>query len=98
MSGFQGRVAIVTGGASGIGRALCEELCRRGAFVVVADINLEGTQKVVAAIHAADGDAQAVQLDVCQAEAVQQLVENISAQHGRLDYMFNRTGSANWCW
>jgi NAD(P)-dependent dehydrogenase (short-subunit alcohol dehydrogenase family) len=92
MQGFQGKVAIVTGGASGIGRALCEELCLRGARVVVADINLEEAQETAAAINATDGHAQAAKLDVCQAEAVQQLVENTSADYGRLDYMFNNAG------
>jgi len=46
---FQGQVAIVTGGASGIGRALCEELSRRGAVAIAADINIEGARAVASA-------------------------------------------------
>jgi NAD(P)-dependent dehydrogenase (short-subunit alcohol dehydrogenase family) len=46
MNQLKDEVAVVTGGASGIGRALCEELGRRGVFVVVADINTEGAQDV----------------------------------------------------
>jgi NAD(P)-dependent dehydrogenase (short-subunit alcohol dehydrogenase family) len=86
---FNGRVAIVTGGASGIGRALCETLARRGAEVVVADIDLENAQTVAQAICAADGRARAVPVDVTQAAAVQRLVRDTAAAHGRVDYMFN---------
>ena len=50
MDGFKDKVAIITGGASGIGRALCEELGRRGTSVVVADVNSEGAEQVAAAI------------------------------------------------
>jgi len=91
---FCGRVAIVTGGASGIGRALCEELARRGAFAVVADINCEGAQGVASAIAANGGRATAAPLDVTRAEEVARLVEGTVRAHGRLDYMFNNAGIA----
>ncbi len=86
---FKDKVAIVTGGASGIGRALCGALSERGAFVVVADIAAEQAQAVAAAIAASDGRAQAVRLDVTQPEQVHKLVADIASEHGRLDYMFN---------
>jgi acyl-CoA dehydrogenase len=64
-------VSIITGGASGIGRALALELGRRGAIVVVSDVNLDGAQAVAAAINAMRPDsATAVALDVADAEAV----------------------------
>ncbi|MBW2144880.1 MAG: SDR family NAD(P)-dependent oxidoreductase, partial [Deltaproteobacteria bacterium] len=50
MSLFKDKVVIVTGGASGLWRALCEELANRGAIVIVADINAEGSEQVAAAI------------------------------------------------
>jgi len=91
---FRGKIAIVTGGASGIGRALCHELGHGGAVVVVADINLQDAQKVASTITSAGGQAQAALLDVTQAKDVQALVEQIASEHGRLDYMFNNAGIA----
>lgn len=86
------RVAIVTGGASGIGRALCEELARRGALVVAADIHAAGAQAVASAITASGGHAIAAPLDVTRAQDVQRLVEDTVQTHGRLDFMFNNAG------
>jgi NAD(P)-dependent dehydrogenase (short-subunit alcohol dehydrogenase family) len=86
------QVAIVTGGASGIGRALCEELARQGAVAVVADINAEGAQAVAASIAAQGGRAVAAPLDVTRAEDVERLVEETVRDHGRLDFMFNNAG------
>jgi NAD(P)-dependent dehydrogenase (short-subunit alcohol dehydrogenase family) len=93
MDHFQDKVAIVTGGASGIGRALCQELGQRGAVVIVADINSEGAEQVASAI-AAEGRARAVHLDVSQEEAVQKLIDETASEHGRLDYIFNNAGIA----
>ena len=89
---FENRVAIVTGGASGIGRALCEELACRGAMIVAADINLAGAQAVIAAIEAAGGRGCAAHLDVRSAEGIQKLAEDTMLAHGRLDFMFNNAG------
>jgi NAD(P)-dependent dehydrogenase (short-subunit alcohol dehydrogenase family) len=89
---FSDRVAIVTGGASGIGRALCEELARRGALVVIADIDIAGAQAVASAIAASGGQATAAALDVTHAEDVERLVEDTVRTQGRLDYMFNNAG------
>lgn len=85
-------MTIVTGGASGIGRALGEELARRGATVILADINLPGAEEAARAILAAGGTASAVWVDVCHAAAVQGLVDDMVKRYGRLDLIFNNAG------
>lgn len=94
MTALQHQVAIVTGGASGIGQALCHALAARGALVVVADINADGAQDVAAAICGRGGRAAAHTVDVADAHSVQQLVQYTVAAHQRLDYMFNNAGIA----
>jgi NAD(P)-dependent dehydrogenase (short-subunit alcohol dehydrogenase family) len=81
---FEGKVAIVTGGASGIGRALCEALSRRRARVIVADIDREQAQRVASAVAASGGRAHAAHVDVTRAEHLQKLVTDAAAEHGRL--------------
>jgi len=95
MNHFENKVAVVTGGASGIGRAICEELGQReAAMVIVADINAEGAGQVASAINTAGGRARAAHLDVSRAEDVQKLVEETASEHGRIDFMFNNAGIA----
>ncbi len=89
---FQNQIAIVTGGASGIGKALCEDLAGRGATVLVADIDLAGAQAAAAAIAGRGGRAFAVHVDVREAGGVQALVDDAVREHGRLDLMFNNAG------
>jgi NAD(P)-dependent dehydrogenase (short-subunit alcohol dehydrogenase family) len=86
------RIAVVTGGASGIGCALCQELARKNATVIVSDIDSEGADRVSSAILEAGGKAEAFCLDVSQAEAVENLVAHVVTTYGRLDYMFNNAG------
>jgi NAD(P)-dependent dehydrogenase (short-subunit alcohol dehydrogenase family) len=88
------KVAIVTGGGSGIGEGLCRELARRGARVVVADINSAEAGRVVASITGIGGQAAASTVDVSRAEQVTRLVEETAAAYGRVDYMFNNAGFA----
>jgi NAD(P)-dependent dehydrogenase (short-subunit alcohol dehydrogenase family) len=89
---FNGAVAIITGGASGIGRALSEALARRGAIVVLADLQIECAQDAVTSIRANGGTASDAEVDVCDFDAVNRLVETTVKTHGRLDYMFNNAG------
>jgi NAD(P)-dependent dehydrogenase (short-subunit alcohol dehydrogenase family) len=92
MTGVAGQVAIVTGGASGIGRALCEELVRRHAVVIVADLNGEEARRVARALAAAGGSASAERVDVARAESLAGLVRRTLAKHGRIDLLFNNAG------
>jgi NAD(P)-dependent dehydrogenase (short-subunit alcohol dehydrogenase family) len=89
---FDGAVAIVTGGASGIGRALGEALARRGAQVVLADLQAGLAEEVAAAIRAGGGRATAAELNVVDFPATERLVRQTADTHGRLDYLFSNAG------
>ncbi len=89
---FDGAVAFLTGGASGIGRALGEALARRGATVVLADRQLDLAEQVADGIRSAGGQAAAVELDVTDFPAFQRAVQETVTAHGRLDYLFNNAG------
>ncbi|HEV7505906.1 MAG TPA: SDR family oxidoreductase [Thermoanaerobaculia bacterium] len=91
---FEDAVAMVTGGASGIGKALCEELGRRHARVVVTDLQEEGARAVAEGIVKAGGRATSAVLDVRDAAAFERLLDDTLAAHGRLDYLFNNAGLA----
>ena len=84
------RVGIVTGAASGIGQALATALVERGDTVVLADVNADGAQQVAAGLGSR---ASAVGLDVRDADAVTQLVDDVVGEHGWLDLMFNNAGN-----
>jgi NAD(P)-dependent dehydrogenase (short-subunit alcohol dehydrogenase family) len=71
---FDGATAIVTGGASGIGRALGEELAKRGSEVVLADLQIELAEEVATKIHASGGKAKTVNINVTDFAAMEQLV------------------------
>jgi NAD(P)-dependent dehydrogenase (short-subunit alcohol dehydrogenase family) len=94
---FDGATAIVTGGASGIGKALAEELARRGCEVVLADLQIEKAQEVVAQIQTSGGRAKAVKVDVTDFPAMERLVRETVESRGRLDYIFNNAGIAIGC-
>ena len=94
MSPFQDRVAVVTGGGSGIGLAVCEELARRGARVVLADIDLAKAEAAAEGIRTAGGRARAAAVDVSDAAQVEELVARTYADNGALDYLFNNAGIA----
>jgi NAD(P)-dependent dehydrogenase (short-subunit alcohol dehydrogenase family) len=91
---FKGRVAIVTGGASGIGKALCEELHRRGAHVVVADIDISPAKELAASLNTAGRRASAAHTDVADPEQVHRLVVETAAEYGRIDFMFNNAAAS----
>src|ERR1700681_3725587 len=90
---FQGKVAVVTGAASGIGKDLSGALARRGAPVVLPDIDEAGAKAAADALAAGPpGRVSGVALDVTDAEAVATLVQRTAEDHGHLDLLFNNAG------
>jgi NAD(P)-dependent dehydrogenase (short-subunit alcohol dehydrogenase family) len=85
---FAGRVAFVTGAASGLGRAAAERFAREGARVVVADIEPGGAEAVAAQLP----DATAVQVDTSDANAVDAAFESALDTYGQIDVLFNNAG------
>jgi NAD(P)-dependent dehydrogenase (short-subunit alcohol dehydrogenase family) len=94
MQRFENAVAIVTGGGMGLGEALCEELARRGAMVVVADVDGDAARQVAGRLEQSGRPALAVRIDVADEAEVAQLIESTVAEYGRVDYMINNAGIA----
>ena len=91
---LEGKAAVVTGGASGIGRATALRLAREGARVCVADLNGEGAESVAKEIAAAGGDAFALRVDVTSETDAARLAAEAQRRFGRLDAAFLNAGIA----
>lgn len=89
MLGLDGKVAVVTGGAMGIGGASARQLAAAGVRVLVADVNGEAAEENVARIRQAGGTAAAGQFDISQSEQIQAMIERAVVQYGRLDLLVN---------
>ena len=89
-----GKVALVTGGGSGIGRQACLVFCREGAQVVVSDVTVEGGEETLSLIKQAGGEAVFIKADVAQAAEVEALVAKTVEAYGRLDCAYNNAGIA----
>jgi NAD(P)-dependent dehydrogenase (short-subunit alcohol dehydrogenase family) len=89
---FDKASVIVTGGASGIGRALSEELAKRGCEVILADLQIELAEQVASEIRSSGGKAKAVEIDVTDFPTMEQFVQETVKGAGRLDYIFNNAG------
>ena len=86
------KVALVTGGAQGIGRTISEELARAGAHVVLGDVNLEGAQATAEAINIIGGSASAVKIDVSNATEVREVFDFIIKDKKPVDILVNNAG------
>ncbi len=93
--GLDGRVAVVTGGASGLGAAFARGLASAGATIVIADINGSLAAEVVADIERAGGTAEFRELDVTVVSAVEAFADAIVEAHGRVDVLVNSAGAAH---
>src|SRR5436190_18358762 len=92
MSEFQGKVAVVTGGTSGIGRAAAVAYAREGARVVVAGRRAAEGEETVRLLRAQGGEEFFVTTDVSKAAEVKELVDQTMQKFGRLDFAFNNAG------
>ncbi len=89
---LDGKAAIVTGGARGIGQTTCFRLAEAGARVAVADSNLAGAEETAAAVRDAGGHAEALALDVTDSNQINIGINQFAEKHGRLDVLVNNAG------
>jgi len=89
---FEGKVALVTGASSGIGRATALAFAAEGARTVVADVAVERSNETVEQIKAAGGEAMFIEADVSKQPDVKAMIERTLAAYGRLDCAFNNAG------
>lgn len=94
MEGLQGKVVLVTGGGSGIGRATALAFAREGANVVIANRSVESGEETVRMIRDAGGKAVFIQTDVTKPDQIESLFNRIVGTYGRLDCAFNNAGIA----
>ncbi len=89
---LKNKTAVITGAASGIGKAIALAFAREGARIVVSDINSEGGEETVGQIAQVDAEAVFIEADVAEAEAVSNLIEKAVERFGGLDIMVNNAG------
>jgi 3-oxoacyl-[acyl-carrier protein] reductase len=91
---IEGKVALITGAASGMGRATAELFADEGARVVATDLTRDGAEEVAARIRDAGGDGRAWALDVSDPKAIERVVDEIAQEMGSLDILVNNAGIA----
>src|SRR6266849_1166793 len=87
-------VAIVTGGARGLGKAIATALAQAGSHVVIADLDLEEAQKTANDLQKEGIEAIAIKVDVTQPKQIEQMVNTIIEKFGKIDVLFNNAGIA----
>ncbi len=95
MNRLEGRVAVITGAATGIGAATAKRLAADGASVAIGDVNLEEAEKVVAGIQERGGTARALQVDVSEEDAVAELIASTRERYGRIDILHNNAAAVS---
>src|SRR5512146_2019543 len=94
MNSLQDQVALVTGGAQGIGRGIAEALAAAGCRVLIADIREERLRETREALVMSGGRCEALTVNVTEEESVRAMVERAGAMHGRIDILVNSAGVA----
>ncbi|OQA77632.1 MAG: 3-oxoacyl-(acyl-carrier-protein) reductase FabG [Lentisphaerae bacterium ADurb.Bin242] len=89
---FENRVAVVTGAAGGIGRAVCRKFCEMGVAAAVTDLSEESCEKVVSELKNAGGTACAYEMDVTRTESVRNAAEKILSDFSKVDILVNNAG------
>lgn len=92
MEELKGKVVLVTGGGRGLGEAVCQTLSAAGASIVVADIRQELAEEVAGAICSCGREAMPLSLDVTDENQVQDAIQKIATQYGRIDALINNAG------
>ncbi len=94
MSWINGKVAVVTGAGSGIGRALALELVRRGASIAISDVDVAGLEATAEQVRAIGGTVRTDVIDVSQREVVERYADTVVADLGRVNLVINNAGIA----
>jgi NAD(P)-dependent dehydrogenase (short-subunit alcohol dehydrogenase family) len=89
---FKNKIAIVTGGASGIGKAICIYLAQHGSKVIIADNNFKMADETASVLSSEGYNGKAVQVDVSNPSEIESLINNTASEYGRIDYLFNNAG------
>lgn len=95
MAKLEGKVTIVTGAASGMGRSIAKLYAKEGAKVIVADYNMEGAEAVTAEIIDDSGTAKAVSVNVADKDQVEKMIDTAISEYGELDILVNNAGVMN---
>src|SRR4029450_673473 len=90
------KVTIMTGGARGLGKAMALSLAQAGSDIVVVDLNPESAQQTATALASEGVRALALKADVTNQSEVDQMVDDVVGQFGRIDVLFNNAGIAQW--
>ena len=90
---FEGRSAVVTGGAQGMGRAIAQAFVDEGAHVLIGDLNAEKVAETAAELDGGSGRVRSIACDVTKADQVKAMMEAAIAHHGKIDHLVNNAGT-----